>query len=239
MKEIERLTPKQEFLKQFQNLHEAEFLPPDWTPEKRTRVAFLTSASRTKTAIYTSIPMECQGSKCPFANTCGLLKEDLAPIGYPCPYEMGMVKTFMADYIEDLDIDVENSIELCQVRDIVDIEVQYLRKTKALAKEYFIQENVVGVDGNGDPIFSKQLHLGIELEDKLAKRKAVILKQFLATRESKAKAGLGTLEQAVTMATMMQNFREMEFIKEKALKDKLGIVDVDEYIDIDLVNEDK
>lgn len=239
MKEIERLTPKQAFLKQFQDLQEEEFLPVDWAGDKRARVAHLTSSSRTKTAIFTSIPMECKGSKCPFADNCGLLKENLAPVGYPCPYEMGMVRTLMADYIEDLDVDTDNTIELCLIRDLADLEVQYLRKTKVLSKENFIQDFVVGADAEGNPIFSTRLHLAIDYDEKLFKKKSILLKQFLATRESKAKAGIGTLEQAATMANMMQNFHEIQLVKENLLKQKLGIAEKDDYIDVDLINEDK
>jgi hypothetical protein len=35
------------------------------------------------------------------------------------------------------------------VRDLVDQEVQYLRKTKLLSKEHFIQENIIGIDKDG------------------------------------------------------------------------------------------
>jgi flagellar L-ring protein precursor FlgH len=39
-------------------------------------------------------------------------------------------------------VNPNNLVEVSMVRDLVDQEVQYLRKTKLLAKEHFIQENI-------------------------------------------------------------------------------------------------
>jgi len=46
--------------------------------------------------------------------------------------------------MHQLDVSPDNLVEVSMVRDLVDQEVQYIRKTKLLAKEHFIQENVIG-----------------------------------------------------------------------------------------------
>lgn len=231
MKEIEKLTPKEEFLKSFENNYQNDFLPPDWDESKKNRVAFHTTSNKVKTSMFTSIPMSCTGPKCPFASSCPLEKENIAPVALPCPIELSIVRNFMADYIDQLDVDPNNLVELSMIRDLVDQEVQYIRKTKLLSKESFIQENMVGFDSSGDPVMRKELHLAVELEDRLHKRRQQLFKQLLATREAKAKAGMAQLDSAQVVANLMTSFKELQYQKDELLKQRLGIVDVDEYIE--------
>lgn len=232
MKEVEKLSPKNQFLAEFKREYGNEFYPEYWNDEDKNKVEQLTSATKTKTMIFSSIPMTCQGPDCVFAGTCPLLARDLAPIGKPCTIELKMVIVFMSDYMEQLSIDDDNLVELSMVRDLVDQEVQYLRKTKMLSKESFMQENVVGIDSDGEPILSKQLHLAVELEDKLHKRKQAIFKQLLATREAKAKIGLAALDSVQSMSNLVMAAKSMQDERDRAIKQKLGIVDQDDYIDI-------
>jgi hypothetical protein len=119
------------------------------------------------------------------------------------------------------------------VRDLVDQEVQYIRKTKLLAKENFIQENIVGVDDSGKPILKKELHLAVELEDRLHKRRKDLRNQLLATREAKAKVGQTQLDTAQAISDIISKVQNIELQKDKLLKQKLGIADRDEYIEVE------
>jgi len=239
MKEVEKLSPKSRFLEAFKQEYGKEFFPETWTEEEKNRVDVLTSETKTKTMIFSAIPMSCKGAECVFAGTCPLLKENLAPIGKPCAIELKMVLTFMSDYMEQLSIDDDNFIELSMIRDLVDQEIQYLRKSKMLSKESFIQENFIGIDSTGEPILSKQLHLAVELEDKLHKRKQAILKQFLATREAKAKIGLAALDSVQTMSNLVMAAKELQDSRDRAIKQQLGIIDEDDYIEIPPGDDDK
>jgi hypothetical protein len=124
------------------------------------------------------------------------------------------------------------------VRDLVDQEVQYLRKTKLLAKEHFVQENIVGVDQNtGEPILKKELHLAVELEDKLHKRRKDLRNQLLATREAKAKVGQMQADSAQAISDILYKVQSIELEREKLLKKKLGIYEIDEYIEAQEIKE--
>ena len=114
---------------------------------------------------------------------------------------------------------------------MVDQEVQYLRKTKLLAKEHFIQENIIGIDESGEPILRKELHLAVELEDKLHKRRKDLRNQLLATREAKAKAGQMQIDSAQAISDILYKVQAIEIQKEKLLKQKLGTYELDEYIE--------
>lgn len=232
MSNIEK-SNKDKFMKEFESLRPDLFFPEDWSNDDRQKAVDLIRPQKTRTSMFSSIPMNCEASKCVFASTCPLLKENLAPKGSPCPIEMSIVAQFTAEYMEQLDVIPENLVEVSMVRDLVDQEVQYIRKTKLLAKEHFIQENIVGVDDNGQPILKKELHLAVELEDKLHKRRKDLRNQLLATREAKAKIGQTQLDTAQAISDIVSKVQNIEIQREKLLKQKLGIFDKDEYIEID------
>jgi hypothetical protein len=182
--------------------------------------------------------MNCEAEKCIFASTCPLMKENLAPKNKPCPIEMSMVAQFTAEYLEQLDVNPNNLVEVSMVRDLVDQEVQYLRKTKLLAKEHFIQENIIGIDRDGQPILKKELHLAVELEDKLHKRRKDLRNQLLATREAKAKVGQVQLDTAQAISDIIGRVQAVESQREKLLKQKLGTSELDDYIiDSEVIEE--
>lgn len=222
---------KDEFLSTFESLRPDLFYPEAWTETDRSKANEAVRASRTKTNMYSSIPMKCMGSKCYMADTCPLIKINKAPVGMPCPIEMKMVIEIGQAYSREMNVDEESMVETSIVRDLVDQEIQQIRKSKVLAKEDFIIENPVGIDSNGDVILKKELHQAVEYEDRLHKRKRELLKQMAATRAEKAKIGQGNLDTAQTIATAFSKLAELETAQNKLLRAKLGVADRDEYID--------
>lgn len=228
---------KEKFLQGFESLRPDLFLPESYTDEEKEKVAELVRPQRTKTSMFSSIPMTCETYKCVFADTCPLMKENLAPAGKPCPIEMSIVSQFTSDYMHQLEVNPENLVEVSMVRDLVDQEVQYIRKTKLLAKEHFIQENVIGVDQDGQPIMKKELHLAVELEDKLHKRRKDLRNQLLATREAKAKMGQTQLDTAQAISDILDKVQGIEKERQKLIKQKTGQIDIDEYIELDPIKD--
>jgi hypothetical protein len=144
---------------------------------------------------------------------------------------MGMVSQFTGEYMEQLDVSPNNLVEVSMVRDLVDQEVQYLRKTKLLAKEHFIQENIIGIDKDGEPILKKELHLAVELEDRLHKRRKDLRNQLLATREARAKTGQTQLDTAQAISDIIQKVQKIEIENNKLIRKKLGTYEIDDYIE--------
>lgn len=229
MSEIEKIN-KPNFMKQFESLRPDLFFPESWTSDQKEKAVDLIRPQKTRSAMFSSIPMNCEAEKCIFASTCPLLKENLAPRGNPCPIEMGMVSQFTLEYMDQLEVSPDNLVEVSMIRDLVDQEVQYLRKSKLLAKEHFIQENIIGVDRDGNPIFKKELHLAVELEDKLHKRRKDLRNQLLATREAKAKVGQVQLDTAQAISDIIGKVQSIETAREKLLKEKMGTTELDSYI---------
>ena len=112
------------------------------------------------------------------------------------------------------------------------------RVLKILAQEHFIQENPVGIDADGNVILRKELHQAVDFEDRIHKRKERLLNQFLATREARVKAGQGQLDAAQAVANLMDNVRVQMVAQERLLRQKLGMEDVDEYIEADMADDD-
>lgn len=235
MSEIEKA--KTNFLDSFEALRPDLFFPESWSDEDKSKAVEMIRPQRTRTSMFSSIPMNCEATKCVFADTCPLLKENLAPKGNPCPIEMSIVAQFTADYMDQLDVLPDNLIEVSMIRDLVDQEVQYIRKTKLLAKEHFIQENVVGIDESGQPILKKELHLAVELEDRLHKRRKELRNQLMATREAKSRMGQTQLDTAQTISNIIDKVRVLESEREKLLKMKLGTFERDDYIEVDPIDE--
>lgn len=174
---------------------------------------------------------------CPYAATCPLQQQGIAPKNSKCPIELAMVQQFFEDYVEELGVDTTRMVEVSMVRDLVDQEVQHMRKVNLLANEHFIQENVVGIDGNGKPIMQKQMHLAVELEDRIHKRKDKLRSQLLATRESKARAGQSKINTAQVVADLLEQAQELDHVREALLSKKLSNVMYDDYIDVHAEDE--
>lgn len=239
MSNIEKSEDKNSFMKNFESLRPDLFFPETWTEEDKEKAIDLVRPQKTRNSMFSSIPMNCESERCIFASTCPLLKENLAPRNNPCPIEMSMVSQFTNEYMQQLDVNPNNLVEVSMVRDLVDQEIQYMRKTKLLAKEHFIQENVIGVDQDGQPILKKELHLAVELEDKLHKRRKDLRNQLLATREARAKVGQVQLDTAQAISEIIDKVQSIENQREKLLKQKLGTYEIDDYIEAQTVNEDE
>lgn len=220
---------KKAFLAGFEDTYKEDYLPQTMSEKDKDRIVALTSKDNTKKAMFTAIPMVCRETECEFRKTCPLYQEGIAPRGEACPIEFKMVTNLTEEFVESLNVDTDNLVEVILVRDMVNQEVQSLRATKVLAQESFIQENVVGIDADGDPIMQKQLHLAAEYEDKIFKRRQILFKQFLATRAERAKAGMAALDSAANLSNLMNSMEHARRAKEDDIKRELGFIDVDDY----------
>lgn len=228
---------KKNFLESFEDLRPDLFFPEVWSDTQKAQAAEIVRPQRVKTGMLSAIPMSCTATKCPYADVCPLLEKNLAPEGKPCPIELSMVKVFFDSYVEELDVDVTKMVEVSMVRDLVDQEIQQNRSTWLLSLQHFIQDNVVGVDQDGKPIYKKELHFAVDYQDRIYKRKEKLRSALLATREARAKAGQGVLDNAQVVANLMDEIRKTERLQQQSLRKRLGIADVDSYIEAEIVED--
>lgn len=233
-KYIQESLEKQTFMENFEDLRPDLFFPESWNDTQRAEAAGIVKPQRMKSGILAAIPMRCMAEKCPYASICPLMEQNLAPKNKPCPIEMSMVKVFFDAYVEELDVDTSKMIEVSMIRDLVNNEIQQNRATWLLSLEHFIQENVIGVSDNGEPIYRKELNFAVDYEDRIYKRKERLRSALLATRQARAQAGQGILDNAQVMANLIEEIKKKEILENKALLKRLNIDDsYDEFIDGD------
>ena len=238
MSEIEEYEKnKAQFMETMSSLRPDLFMPLEWTDAQREEASHMVRPTQVRTALFASIPLKCRGSECRFAEICPLLAKGLAPVGNPCPIEMAAVQQFMSEYISELGVDPTNLVEVSMVRDIVDQEIQHMRTTWLLSMEDFIQENAIGVSDSGEVILRKELHLAVEMQDRLHKRKKDLRNQLLATREARAKIGQGNLDTSQSISKALEKVRELKQVQELEILQRLGLENYDEYIDAEEVVE--
>jgi len=238
-KEEEHNLVKARFMSEFNELRPDLFMPVEWDGDKKDAALNELRSTKTKTAMFASIPMTCKAEACVYQDTCPLQAKDMAPKGSPCPIELRIMVQFAEDYMEELNVDPANLVEVSMIRDLVDQEIQYIRKAKLLAKDGMIQDSVIGIGNNGEPIISKQLHLAVDLEDKIHKRKNELRKNLLATREAKAKVGQGNLDTAQTLSNIFEKIREVDLENDRLMRRKLGIETKDDYIDAQVIDDEE
>lgn len=228
---------KLDFLNTMASLRPDLFMPLEWSAEQKAEASAMIRPAQVRTALFASIPLICRGENCRFAEICPLLAKNLAPVGRSCSIEMAAVQQFMTEYIEELGVDPTNLVEVSMIRDIVDQEIQHMRTTWLLSMEDFIQENAIGISDKGEVIIRKELHLAVEMQDRLHKRKKDLRNQLLATREARAKIGQGNLDTAQSISKALERVREMDRTKEIEIRKRLGMEHYDDYIDAEEVIE--
>jgi hypothetical protein len=238
MSDVEKYNAKDEFLKAFEEMRPDFFIPEMYENKKdQEHVAAMLRPAQTRTAMFASIPMRCRGAKCAFADVCPLQLENKAPVGKKCPFEMAMVADFMHSLMDELHVRPDNLIEVAMVRDLVNQEVQQIRVSNRLSLDDFIQENVVGIDPEGNPVLKKELHQAVELEDRILKRKKELRNQLMATREKKAQIGERSKDDSNVISNLLEQIREVDILNQTKLQKELGTYGLDDYIESHVVEE--
>lgn len=232
MSEIESYDKvKETFFNEFERTRPDIVYAESWSPEQKQAASSMLRRGRSKINMLSVIPLNCKGPDCIYAFMLPEVHEEKPELSKPCPVESAAVHEFFWDYVEELGVDVARMVEVSMVRDLVDQEIQQLRKTIVLSQEHFIQENVVGLDPQGNVVTSKDLHKAVEYEERILKRKEKIRNALLATRESKVKHGQAQADGATVIANILDEVRKVEQARQKELMAKLGLSEFDDYIE--------
>ena len=148
-----------------------------------------------------AVVMTCLES-CPFREVCILIKDELAPFGYPCPIEKKVIMEMESDIVTHLDIDRNNPIEMEMLWDLIDTKILDLRASGALKNGKLTQTIEQKV---GQAIVTREeVAPEVEIKMELKRLKAGIMDAFVSTRRAKKKYGMNsdssTLEQMILQA---------------------------------------
>jgi len=176
-----------------------------------------------KTGVYASAPIMCYGpKKCPFINKCPipdtnengeliLGPESNYPMGKECLMEKYFVEHKTIQYVDYLNVDISNPVEMSIVNELALIDLYKNRCLFVLSQgdkkgegRDFMTTDVLAFNENGDRAESIKLHPVIEMIEKLEKRRERWLERLMETRESKAKL----------MAKMQENKNQSKMLQE-------------------------
>lgn len=160
-----------------------------WTLSEKAKLSLSASMSMlsTKHGFYSKIPLICKSDKCPFKTTCQLYKHSLEPAGEPCPTEIAMILTLHEKYINELQIEDNDTVDQTLLRDLISYEVMLARCDARIAEEGdYIQMIDVGVTENGDVVSKPELSQSIIYKEKIQKKKNEILQLLNSTRKDKS-----------------------------------------------------
>lgn len=189
------------------------------------------------TGAWSFLPMVCAGDKCPAANRCPLQQIGKAPVGKSCLIETQLLNHWVAQYMEEYDVEPFNFTEVGYCNELAEIEILLLRINNNLSKpenaELMI-EQAIGFSGDGEPIIQKQISPLVEQKDRLSNRRSRVIKLMVGDRQEKYKkeAALKIREAkdpSSNMADMRRRYEE--------LSDKLEVVEVKTVLAENKINE--
>lgn len=142
----------------------------------------------TKTGMYARIPLVCKAEGCPYADTCSLLKYNLAPLAEPCPIETAQIEMRYAGYEQDFDLSNSNTTftDKNLVLTLINDDIMLERCKALLNKEGVIVEDVfAGVSEDGEVFTKPEVSKYWEAYERVRKKRDEIYDLMQATRKSK------------------------------------------------------
>lgn len=144
----------------------------------------------TKTGMYARIPILCKADDCPYAETCPLLPNDLAPLGEKCPIETAQLELRAMQYANEIGYDESSFSDRQMINDIIGYDIMLERCRALMAKEGTpVIEIVAGISENGDEIRQPAVSKAWEAYEKIVKKRNETYQLMMMTRKDNKKAG--------------------------------------------------
>ena len=193
-------------------------------------------AIRLKHGLTATIPIVCTGNRCFAKDLCLFSKEQNYPLTRKCPFESIILNGRVKSWMEDLDVDHDNTAEMSLINELVECE---------------ILEHRVGIhlSGINDPEAATLLHTTIsesehatmenldihpilEVRDRIHRRKQKILEALAASPREKYKraAALGNKsdsKDATDLFNELQNIIDTNKTVSKPVDNDSDVMDID------------
>lgn len=139
----------------------------------------------TKNGMYARIPLVCKANGCPYADSCVLLRYNLAPMGEPCPKETAEIELRYAAYDDDFELDNSSFTDRNLISELINYDIMLDRLRALLVKEEVLVVDVVtGVTEQGDEYTHPEVSKTWEAYERVEKKRNNIYDLMLATRKS-------------------------------------------------------
>jgi hypothetical protein len=136
------------------------------------------SKDKKKSALDSNGLLICRGVECPYRAVCDIPDEDIeAAVNGTCLKEVAVLVVRFAGYCKEFEIEDHDTVDIQQVRQLVDIEIKLIRCNKFTSANphTIIYETAYG---NGE----RKLHPIALYELKLLNQHSRLLKDLVATR---------------------------------------------------------
>ena len=198
----------------------SDIVPQEWRLSERGQAAVeMAAANRaSRYKLYSTLPIICRGRACPYAESCFLIKSDMAPDGDRCPLEIAQAVDMFQSFCAELEVQEDCYVDLALVRDLVDIEVQLSRADRIMSSDGEVVQNVaVGVTNKGQIVTRPEIHKVIDIKDKLLRRRMEILQLLNATRKDKAAdEAASRMDPSMWVADLIERKKQIDAERETA-----------------------
>ncbi|MFA5634197.1 MAG: hypothetical protein WC973_03540 [Candidatus Dojkabacteria bacterium] len=151
--------------------------------------ALAKSFANVEVGTSTGLVLICSKAKCLYRDRCILFKNDKCPEDKECLHENKVLTYALDQYLQSLEVDINNYPELVLVNQLVEYELLEHRCNAILSFEHgdLKQEIIIGIDKRGEVVSTEQVSYALEIKDSIFKKKLVILQELTATRKEKYK----------------------------------------------------
>jgi hypothetical protein len=128
-------------------------------------------------------------------------KDKVTPVGKPCLVELNLLNQWTKIYMEEFDISPHSRVELGYAGELAEIELMLWRLNNNLSKPEhaeLVQETVVGVDREGNPLTQIQPNAFLGIKQSLNNRKSRVIKLMVGDRQEKYKEQAATKQMGST-----------------------------------------
>lgn len=136
-----------------------------------------------------NLVMICSRTKCIYRDRCPLYTSNKCPEGLECILENKILGNSFDQYVQTLEVGLENYPELVLVNQLVEYELIEFRCNAILSYDHtnLKMKSVIGIDVDGNVITKEDISHALQIKMQVFKNKIQLLESFTATRKEKYK----------------------------------------------------
>lgn len=140
-----------------------------------------------KNGLTSVFPILCKQDGCPYSQSCLAYQNDMQPpYGEPCIVEVNKIENLLVGYASDFKIESSSTTDRVLIQELVQLDLLMDRCQCLMAQDGDILQDVtMGIDENGESYTQPVVSRYLDAWERLAKRRQSVLKEMLATRDSR------------------------------------------------------
>lgn len=167
-------------------------IPDTWSLSERNKEAIRLAnrIHKTKHGLFASVPLLCKAEDCPYAETCEIQVQGMAPQYERCPAEIASIMDKFQRYCDTFNIDPDSAdyVQMSLIKRAIDAEIMIERAEKLIAGEgEIIKDVVVGMTEDGTAVRKPEISQAVTIKQREEKRLNEALQLLNSTPKDKAK----------------------------------------------------